>query len=128
MARSTRSLSSDDEKRQVDLEKGVHPQNGQSELSPVRSETDANMMPNTGESTEGEDADAKAAGKPAPTIFDPSSFPDGGLEAWLVVLGGFCCLFVSFGWINCMSNLCFHCVFIGSLIEFARCWYLSKLL
>jgi hypothetical protein len=33
---------------------------------------------------------------------DPSAFPDGGLEAWTVVLGGFCSLFVSFGWINCM--------------------------
>ncbi|KAJ5105041.1 MFS transporter asaE [Penicillium alfredii] len=29
--------------------------------------------------------------------------PDGGLQAWLTVLGGFCCLFVSFGWINCIG-------------------------
>jgi hypothetical protein len=28
-------------------------------------------------------------------------FPDGGLEAWLVVAGGFCTVFASFGWINC---------------------------
>lgn len=27
-------------------------------------------------------------------------FPDGGAEAWLVILGGWCCLFVSFGWIT----------------------------
>lgn len=27
--------------------------------------------------------------------------PDGGLQAWLTVLAGFCGLFVSFGWINC---------------------------
>jgi hypothetical protein len=27
--------------------------------------------------------------------------PDGGLQAWAVVLGGFCCLFCSFGWTNC---------------------------
>ena len=27
--------------------------------------------------------------------------PDGGVKAWLVVTGGFCSLFVSFGWINC---------------------------
>jgi len=32
---------------------------------------------------------------------DPSAFPDGGLEAWLVVVGGFCIVFASFGWINC---------------------------
>lgn len=40
----------------------------------------------------------------APTkmsLMDPRAFPDGGLEAWLVVLGVFCSLFVSFGWINC---------------------------
>ena len=28
---------------------------------------------------------------------DPSSFPDGGAQAWLAVLGGFCCLFNSWG-------------------------------
>jgi hypothetical protein len=32
-----------------------------------------------------------------PNPMDPSSFPDGGLRAWLVVLGGFCSLIVSFG-------------------------------
>jgi len=31
----------------------------------------------------------------------PSQFPDGGLQAWLVVFGGFIGLIVSFGWINC---------------------------
>ena len=31
---------------------------------------------------------------------DPGDFPDGGFEAWLVILGGWCCLFVSFGWIT----------------------------
>ena len=25
--------------------------------------------------------------------------PDGGLDAWLAVFGGFCCFFVSFGWV-----------------------------
>ena len=32
---------------------------------------------------------------------DAQSFPDGGLQAWLVVLGAFFGLFVSFGWTNC---------------------------
>lgn len=27
---------------------------------------------------------------------NPADFPDGGLEAWLVVFGGFCCLFCKF--------------------------------
>lgn len=35
------------------------------------------------------------------TTTAPSDPPDGGLEAWLVVVGGFCALLVSFGWINC---------------------------
>jgi hypothetical protein len=33
---------------------------------------------------------------------DPSAFPDGGFEAWMAVAGGFCTIFSSFGWINCM--------------------------
>ncbi|KAJ4413177.1 hypothetical protein N0V91_000151 [Didymella pomorum] len=35
--------------------------------------------------------------------FHPSQFPDGGKDAWLCLLGGFCCLFCSFGWINCLG-------------------------
>lgn len=38
---------------------------------------------------------APAHGRPA--FMDPASFPDGGLKAWLCVLGAFCALFVSFG-------------------------------
>ncbi|KAK5377550.1 hypothetical protein LTR20_002011 [Exophiala xenobiotica] len=34
---------------------------------------------------------------------DPSAFPEGGLKAWTVVAGAVCCLFVSFGWINCIG-------------------------
>ncbi|KAJ0414074.1 MFS general substrate transporter [Aspergillus carlsbadensis] len=34
------------------------------------------------------------------TGLDPSDFPDGGLKAWSVVAGGWCCLFCSYGWIN----------------------------
>ncbi|KAL6799319.1 major facilitator superfamily domain-containing protein [Trichoderma sp. SZMC 28013] len=34
---------------------------------------------------------------------DAQSFPDGGLQAWLVVLGAFFGLFVSFGWTNCVG-------------------------
>jgi hypothetical protein len=31
----------------------------------------------------------------------PGPPPDGGLQAWLAVAGGFCIVFASFGWINC---------------------------
>ncbi|KAF2709681.1 MFS general substrate transporter [Pleomassaria siparia CBS 279.74] len=33
----------------------------------------------------------------------PSMFPEGGRDAWLALLGAFCCLFCSFGWINCVG-------------------------
>lgn len=33
----------------------------------------------------------------------PDDFPDGGLEAWLVVLGGWCGMFSTFGFINCIG-------------------------
>ena len=43
-----------------------------------------------------EKSDAGPSGPPG-----PGPPPDGGIKAWTVVLGGFCGLFVSFGWINC---------------------------
>ncbi|KAE8308544.1 major facilitator superfamily domain-containing protein [Aspergillus transmontanensis] len=33
----------------------------------------------------------------------PEEFPDGGLRAWLVALGAFFGLFISFGWTNCVG-------------------------
>ena len=45
----------------------------------------------------------KTTPTPAPAGPDPNDFPDGGLQAWLVVLGGFCTVFASFGWINCIG-------------------------
>ena len=40
---------------------------------------------------------------PAPGGVNPADFPDGGFEAWLVVLGGWCTLFCTFGLINCVG-------------------------
>jgi hypothetical protein len=42
-------------------------------------------------------AQAGPAGTAPPNLMDASSYPDGGLQAWLCVLGAFCALFVSFG-------------------------------
>ena len=42
----------------------------------------------------------KAPSPKASSVSDP---PDSGLKAWSVVLGAWCCLFASFGWINCIG-------------------------
>ena len=48
--------------------------------------------------------DAEKAEKPPPNAWmDPKSFPEGGAKAWLTVAGASACLFVSFGWINCVG-------------------------
>ena len=39
---------------------------------------------------------------PPPGI-NPADFPDGGFQAWLVVFGGWCGLFCTFGLINCIG-------------------------
>ncbi|KAK3060548.1 hypothetical protein LTS18_008309, partial [Coniosporium uncinatum] len=60
-------------------------------------DTEANILPLT--ETEPQDG-----GKAPPALrFNPADIPDGGLQAWSVVIGGFCCMFVSFGWINCIG-------------------------
>ncbi len=46
--------------------------------------------------------DGRSPAKPAQVNpWDPSHIPDGGMAAWLVVAGAFCCVLCSFGWINC---------------------------
>ncbi|KJR88946.1 monocarboxylate transporter [Sporothrix schenckii 1099-18] len=56
--------------------------------------------------TDGTPADAAAA-PPAPPAappgMSPADFPDGGLQAWSVVFGGWCGLFCTFGLINCIG-------------------------
>ncbi|PKS07137.1 hypothetical protein jhhlp_005737 [Lomentospora prolificans] len=48
------------------------------------------------------DSGAEAPG-PAPAGPPPMDFPDGGTKAWLVVLGGWCSLFCTFGLVNCIG-------------------------
>ncbi|KAH6653061.1 major facilitator superfamily transporter [Truncatella angustata] len=76
-------------------------------------ETEANIWPEPANTVEAdlEKSDmAAAVGKPAgappagmPPGFAPADFPDGGLDAWLTVLGGFCALFCTFGLVNCVG-------------------------
>lgn len=47
--------------------------------------------------------DVEKVEKPVNPWMDPSSFPDGGSQAWLTVAGAAACLFVSFGWVNCVG-------------------------
>ncbi|OCT47776.1 hypothetical protein CLCR_03725 [Cladophialophora carrionii] len=47
--------------------------------------------------------DDNIAASPAINPMDPSQFPEGGLEAWTVVFGSACGIYVSFGWINCIG-------------------------
>lgn len=56
------------------------------------------------ELSDAEPEDAEKAVKPPPNPWmDPKSFPDGGAQAWLTIAGSSACLFVSFGWINCVG-------------------------
>jgi hypothetical protein len=55
--------------------------------------------------TSGNDMEKNGGAEVAPTVPPAlSPAPDGGFEAWLVVTGAFCVLFVSFGWINCKRS------------------------
>lgn len=49
------------------------------------------------------DVAAAAPGPPPGSGWHPSDFPDGGLQAWLVVLGGWCGLFCTFGFVSCIG-------------------------
>ncbi|KAH7369981.1 riboflavin transporter MCH5 [Rhexocercosporidium sp. MPI-PUGE-AT-0058] len=100
-----------DEKMPDSIEKTPYEQNakdnGRHSLDRVGSqkETEANIFP---ESEVEAEADLEKGGvipklAPTPGGVNPADFPDGGLEACLVVLGGWLCLFCSFGWINCIG-------------------------
>ncbi|CAG8954951.1 hypothetical protein HYFRA_00008640 [Hymenoscyphus fraxineus] len=74
-------------------------------LSKRHSETEVNV---SAEGTAKAETDIEKGGvaqKPVPVAggVNPADFPDGGLEAWLVVAGGWCCMFTSFGWVNCIG-------------------------
>lgn len=60
------------------------------------------------------DSDTEKA--PAPKSWG-SEAPDGGITAWLVVLGCWCTGFCSFGWLNC-AEISFYMQSILSKLSF----------
>lgn len=69
----------------------------QEKTQPLENEPAEKFVQETRDPEKAEQVVENAAPVPPPY----SMPPDGGWEAWLVVAGGFCALFVSFGWINC---------------------------
>ncbi|RDW63804.1 hypothetical protein BP6252_11349 [Coleophoma cylindrospora] len=73
------------------------------------SESTTNELPQSEAGKEAIDEEAavpKPAGPPPfkpPPGMAPADFPDGGLTAWAVCAGAWCCLFASFGWITCIG-------------------------
>ena len=53
--------------------------------------------PSTQHSSRDQSPQPEAAKAPYNPWADPASFPDGGLQAWLVVAGAAACFFVSWG-------------------------------
>lgn len=51
----------------------------------------------------GDDTANAPTGPPPGSGWHPSDFPDGGLQAWLVVFGGWCGLFCTFGFVSCIG-------------------------
>ncbi|KAJ5679777.1 MFS transporter asaE [Penicillium macrosclerotiorum] len=94
-APSDHSTPTMSEKVDGDIEKGIHP-----DKHPMDSDT---SMPEKDVRAEAALEDGENA-VPIPALPPgPGPPPDGGAQAWMSVLGAFCGLFVSFGWINCVG-------------------------
>ncbi|KAJ1325704.1 MFS transporter MCT family aspergillic acid transporter [Microdochium nivale] len=85
----------------------VHAKKDSSQLDPAdlltESETDVEKAASGGHGIVSV-LPATASEKPAgPPGTSPADFPDGGFDAWLCVLGGWCAAFSAFGLINCIG-------------------------
>ncbi|KAF4337535.1 monocarboxylate transporter 2 [Fusarium beomiforme] len=108
MARSTKSSSSETvSDRDLQPEKSTDPE--KSSPQPT-TKTDANIHPEPTNAVmadleRGDDDEKKQEQPPAgpPPGMAPADFPDGGFEAWLVLFGGWCALFCTFGLVNCVG-------------------------
>jgi hypothetical protein len=81
----------------------------QGRIPSQQTETIANEIPERQDVAEADIEKTGAAGPEKPTAggpppgMRPEDFPDGGFQAWLVVFGGWCALFCTFGLINCIG-------------------------
>lgn len=66
-------------------------------------DANANIHPEPSNAAEADIEKAQPAPPGPPPGMAPADFPDGGVEAWLVVFGGWCSLFCTFGLINCVG-------------------------
>lgn len=88
-------------------EKQLAPQH---ESQPPPTATDESRSEDEKYTTDVESGEPRASSVPAgpppfqpPPGMAPADFPDGGLTAWAVCAGAWCCLFASFGWITCIG-------------------------
>jgi MFS family permease len=69
----------------------------------TRVQGDTSELPHEAEKQPIPDEEAPPAAAPKPAGPNPADFPDGGWDAWSCVLGSWCCMFASMGWINCIG-------------------------
>lgn len=83
---------------------GIFPQSDYSDTEvPSKSENDPNSDLELGAIPPASPVKADAPPAGSPPGVTPTDFPDGGREAWLVVFGGWCALFCTFGLVNCVG-------------------------
>lgn len=80
------------------LDKPVYPNYYQQDVSTSNLTTSSLVKPD--DPTDNSEKSGNLAQSTGPP---KNEAPDGGFRAWAAVAGGFCCLFVSFGWINCIG-------------------------
>ena len=78
----------------------AEPQYAMTDLEKSEGETAMNGHHDSTRPSQAEESVQKPAMNP---WMDPKAFPDGGATAWFTVAGASACLFVSFGWINCIG-------------------------
>ena len=78
----------------------THPPNAMTDLKETEKISDTDGRHDTTQRSLDDELVQKPAENP---WMDPKAFPEGGAQAWLTVAGSSACLFVSFGWVNCVG-------------------------